>query len=325
MPPRYSYWTIIAGGLPTAFRAAEREDLLPTFTRLREKQPDAEMKWFARGRLWDSPADARAAFDAQRNQGFGAHRDRLRRDGAQARGDGRPGDQRDRPAEGRGRGWRPGGEHRDPRQKFKDAKKARNQRWREEKFERKQERPRDRFDARGGPRAGTDGRGADRRPHEANRNAAPKPAWSGERRREGKPDRGPRQPDRGPRQPDRGPRQPDWRARPQGPAPAKRDWSERREGSAPPAQKRPSGERRQGGRPFERRSFERNQGTEEPQPPPRPRGPNREPRPGETPAPTPPPRPSEPSTPPPTPERGRGRKLAHGTSRWRERGGKGRK
>ena len=27
MPPRYAYWTIIAGGLPTAFRAAEREEL----------------------------------------------------------------------------------------------------------------------------------------------------------------------------------------------------------------------------------------------------------------------------------------------------------
>ncbi len=49
MPPRYSYWTIIAGGLPTAFRAAEREELMPTFTRLREKHPDAEMRWFARG------------------------------------------------------------------------------------------------------------------------------------------------------------------------------------------------------------------------------------------------------------------------------------
>ena len=57
MPPRYSYWTILAGGLPTAFRAAEREDLLPTFNRIREKHPDAEMKWFARGRLWASPEE----------------------------------------------------------------------------------------------------------------------------------------------------------------------------------------------------------------------------------------------------------------------------
>ena len=49
MPPRYVYWTIIAGGLPTAFRAAERDDLMPTFKRIREKHPDAEMKYFARG------------------------------------------------------------------------------------------------------------------------------------------------------------------------------------------------------------------------------------------------------------------------------------
>jgi hypothetical protein len=57
---------------------------------------------------------------------------------------------------------------------------------------------------------------------------------------------------------------------------------------------------------FERKGFERNQGTEEPRTPPRPRGPNREPRPNETPEPTPPPRPSEPVVPPPgPPERGR--------------------
>ena len=49
MPPRFAYWTILAGGLPTAFRAAERDELMPTFQRLREKHPDAEMKWFARG------------------------------------------------------------------------------------------------------------------------------------------------------------------------------------------------------------------------------------------------------------------------------------
>jgi hypothetical protein len=99
MPPRYSYWTILAGGLPTAFRAAERADLLPTFNRIREKHPDAEMKWFARGRLWASPDDAQA--DLQRA--------RVRRS----------------------RDWRPGGEHRDPRQKFKtrsERKSARPER-----------------------------------------------------------------------------------------------------------------------------------------------------------------------------------------------------
>jgi hypothetical protein len=50
MPPRFVYWTIIAGGLPTAFRAAEREELLPTFKRIQDKHPAAVMKYFARGR-----------------------------------------------------------------------------------------------------------------------------------------------------------------------------------------------------------------------------------------------------------------------------------
>src|SRR6188508_2794604 len=107
MPPRFVYWTILAGGLPTAFRAAEREELLPTFKRILEKHPDAEMKYFARGKLWSSPEEARADLET------------------------RP------PRDGRGKAWRPGGEHRDPRQKFKDAKKDRNLRWRKEKHERR--------------------------------------------------------------------------------------------------------------------------------------------------------------------------------------------
>ena len=154
MPPRYSYWTIIAGGLPTAFRAAEREELMPTFQRLREKHPDAELKWFARGKLWASPEEARPP----------RHEPRER----DARGERRPGgdDRRGGPShqpersprgEHRGRDWRPGGDHRDPRQPFKDAKKARNQRWRDEKFERKQRFADARRDRGGGP-------SSDRRP-----------------------------------------------------------------------------------------------------------------------------------------------------------------
>ena len=119
MPPRYAYWTILAGGLPTAFRAAERDELLPTFRRIQEKHPDAEMKYFARGRLWES-REAGQAFHDQR--------------GAQAAG--RPRGQR------RGRDWRPGGEHRDPRQKFKDAKRDRNRDQRQERFARKTRAPR---------------------------------------------------------------------------------------------------------------------------------------------------------------------------------------
>ena len=104
MPPRYAYWTIIAGGLPTAFRAADREELLPTFQRIKEKHPDAQMKYFARGKLWESPEASRAA---------------------EKRGGTRSGD------------WRPGGNHRDPRQKFIDAKKQRNSTIRKERWERR--------------------------------------------------------------------------------------------------------------------------------------------------------------------------------------------
>ena len=106
MPPRFAYWTILAGGLPTAFRAADREDLLPTFRRIQEKHPDAEMKWFARGKLWASPEDARA--------------------------------ERDRPLERRHRSWRPGGDHRDRREAFKTAARERNQARRQKRFARKE-------------------------------------------------------------------------------------------------------------------------------------------------------------------------------------------
>jgi hypothetical protein len=105
MPPRYSYWTILAGGLPTSFRAAERDDLLPTFRRLQERHPDAELKWFQRGRIWESPEAALA--DLQRVKAP------------------------------RGRDWRPGGEHRDPRESFKHMKRERNQERRRQKFARK--------------------------------------------------------------------------------------------------------------------------------------------------------------------------------------------
>jgi len=109
MPPRFSYWTILAGGLPTSFRAAERDDLLPTLRRLQERHPDAAMKWFQRGKLWASPEEAESAFQ--------------------------------KPAEPRGRDWRPGGMHRDPREPFKKQKRERNQARRQQRFDRKQGRP----------------------------------------------------------------------------------------------------------------------------------------------------------------------------------------
>jgi hypothetical protein len=66
MPPRFAYWTIVADGRPTAFRAASAEELLPTLRQLQRHHP-AEIRWFARGRLWDSPlAAARDLRDARR-------------------------------------------------------------------------------------------------------------------------------------------------------------------------------------------------------------------------------------------------------------------
>jgi hypothetical protein len=112
MPPRYAYWTIIYGNQATAFRAAVPEDLLPTLRQLQRAHPDAVLKFFARGRLWNSEEEARAAL---------VRRPHDRR-GRPARPEGR--------AEGspRGRNWRPGGEHRDPRERFKvprDVKRRR--------------------------------------------------------------------------------------------------------------------------------------------------------------------------------------------------------
>jgi hypothetical protein len=88
MPPRFAYWTIILEGKPTAFRAQQKEELLPTFRQLQAKHPETVMKWFARGKLWSSPEEAHAA---------------GRRSGTERRTP----------------DWRPGGEHRDPRERFK--------------------------------------------------------------------------------------------------------------------------------------------------------------------------------------------------------------
>src|SRR5262245_35210377 len=106
MPPRHTYWTIILEGKPTAFRAHAAEELLPTLRQLQARHPDAVMKWFARGRLWHSPEEARLAATMKRPDG----------------------------SDRRSTGWRPGGDHRDPRERFKiprDEKRrrfARNER-----------------------------------------------------------------------------------------------------------------------------------------------------------------------------------------------------
>jgi len=89
MPPRYAYWTIILEGKPTAFRAHSREELQPSFAQLQARHADIAMMWFARGRLWTSPEEERAA------------------------------SRRPRGGEKRGSSWRPGGSHEDPRERFK--------------------------------------------------------------------------------------------------------------------------------------------------------------------------------------------------------------
>jgi len=96
MPPRYAYWTIILDGVPTAFRARERETLVPTLRQLQSRNPDAVLKWFARGKLWDSPEQAHLAARMAR-EAEGPKRDRD---------------------------WRPGGRHADPRLERERERKA---------------------------------------------------------------------------------------------------------------------------------------------------------------------------------------------------------
>ena len=114
MPPRYAYWTILVDGGPTAFRAAEADELLPTLKRLQVKQPGAAMKWFEKGKLWDSRDEAKEKLEAGYTVGP---------DGALLP-----------PPEGferRTKSWRPGGEHRDPREKYQLAKKAKWQKFKQ--------------------------------------------------------------------------------------------------------------------------------------------------------------------------------------------------
>ncbi len=94
MPPRFAYWTIIIDDAPTAFRARDREELIPTYRQLLARNPNAAIKWFARGKLWESPEQARAAIQP--------------------------------PREPRGPDWRPGGRHQDPRARFDKRSGTRN-------------------------------------------------------------------------------------------------------------------------------------------------------------------------------------------------------
>jgi hypothetical protein len=107
MAKRFTCWVIVTGSQRRRFRARNPEDLIPTLKQLQRTQPDSVMKWFERGKLWNSPEDAMADLRAERDQ---------------------------KPPS-RGEGWRPGGEHKDPRAQYqltRDQKRARfkqRQRW----------------------------------------------------------------------------------------------------------------------------------------------------------------------------------------------------
>ena len=90
MPPRFAYWTILIDGKPTAFRAHEQEELLPTLNQLKKKSKDVVLRWFAQGQLWDSPE---AALVARQGPKYAPEK--------------------------RNADWRPGGTHKDPRDRFK--------------------------------------------------------------------------------------------------------------------------------------------------------------------------------------------------------------
>jgi hypothetical protein len=125
MPPRHHYWTIILEGKPTAFRAHLQEELFPTLRQLQARHPDAVMKWFARGRLWESQDQERA--------------DAIARRRPKSRG----------VLEPRSRDWRPGGAHKDPRDRFKVPRDEKRRRF-AQKLRRKPAGPRNKGGSGGG-------------------------------------------------------------------------------------------------------------------------------------------------------------------------------
>jgi 23S rRNA pseudouridine2605 synthase len=241
MPPRHAYWTIIVDDQPTSFRAHDVEELLPTFNRLREKHPNAQLKWFERGQLWESR-------DAAREQGFGR---------GERRWEGPRPSQGDGPAEPkRDAKWRPGGEHRDPRQKYKDAKKA--------KWDRYKQRIRSRWEEQSRPRPDdgeyTPPQGDPMRPKLTERSGDQRP-WRDDKRGGDTGGRGGWRPREERRRPDRRDewrpreewrsqderrtgdrRSKPWSGKPGGPA-ARKPWSDR-----PPASGKPRGDKPAGGR-----------------------------------------------------------------------------
>jgi 23S rRNA pseudouridine2605 synthase len=258
MPPRHAYWTIIVDDQPTAFRAHDAEELEPTLNRLKEKHPSAVMRWFERGKLWESRDAARAeGFGRGERRWEGPRPDRPESPAGDTARESRRHGEEEKP---RDRKWRPGGDHRDPRQKYQDAKKAKWDRFKKNLRDRadkkrepstsdadpKQFTPphgdplRDRIDERTGKKPWRPTGDRDRRPaprssndrysgrqsndwHDRDR---PRPEW---RDRPPKGDWKDRPPERRSRP------QGDWRDRPQG------EWRDRPQGDR---RDRPQGDRR---------------------------------------------------------------------------------
>jgi 23S rRNA pseudouridine2605 synthase len=159
MPPRHAYWTIILEGKPTAFRAHTEEELLPTLKQLQARHPDTVLRWFSRGRLWHSKEEEQLAQAARKVA-----------------------------RENRGREWRPGGTHRDPRERFKIPRDEKRQRFRDRLFRDRQEQGKP---GRTGSDAPRPPRTEDRRPQgDRPPRAGVRPPRSGDRA--GKPGRPPK-------------------------------------------------------------------------------------------------------------------------------------
>jgi hypothetical protein len=116
MPPRHAYWTILIDDKPTAFRAREQEELLPTLNQLKRTNANAVMRWFARGRLWETQEGEREDFQRRKHA---PARPSDRRDTKRSTGAPRSDEERPHEGERRGKEWRPGGAHTDPRDRFK--------------------------------------------------------------------------------------------------------------------------------------------------------------------------------------------------------------
>lgn len=155
MPPPHSFWVILIGKTPTSFRAKEREDLVPTLRQLQRTQSDVTLRWFERGKVWESPE---AAIGAAKLAATTAREKRTKE-------------------------WRPGGEHRDPKARFEMTRDQKRAKFKREQF-RSDEGPKSPFGPKP-PREPREDRG------EQGRAPRPRPdrPWSDRSKPGGRPDR----------------------------------------------------------------------------------------------------------------------------------------